>query len=108
MKPLLYAAGGLGLVALAFFTFRAPTPPQLQVRTRTVAFDNIYGGVDRLVVQLKLDSYPEETVNATCDAKTCTFELLLINGRHELELSVQQNGQRSAATRATVDTRALP
>ena len=107
MKPLLYAAGGLGVIALAFFAFRAPTPPEFPVRTRTVAFDNVYG-VDRLVVQLKLDGYPEETVNATCDAKTCTFDLLLIDGRHELELSVQQNGQRSAPTRVTVDTTALP
>jgi hypothetical protein len=73
-----------------------------------VAFDNTYGGVDRLVVHLKLDGYPEETLNATCDAKTCTFDLLLIDGRHELELSVQQNGLRSAPTRATVDTTALP
>jgi hypothetical protein len=107
MKPLLYAAGGLGVVAIAFFVFRPSAPPEVLVRTRTVAFDNVYG-VDQLVVQLKLDGYPEETVNATCDAKTCTFDVLLINGRHELELSVQQNGRRSAPTRVTVDTTALP
>lgn len=108
MKPLLYVAGGLGLVALACVAFRAPTPPDFQVGTRTVAFDNVYGGVDTLVVQLKLDDRPEETLTANCDAKTCTFDVLLINGRHELELSVQQNGRRSAPTRVTLDTTALP
>jgi hypothetical protein len=108
VKPLLYAAGGIGLLALAYFAASAPTSPEIQVRTRKVGFDNLYGGVDRLVVHFKLDDQAEQTATANCDAKTCIFDLLLLNGRHELELSVELNGKRSTTTRVTLDTSALP
>ena len=85
-----------------------PTPPEIQVRTRKVGFDNLYGRVERLVVQVKLDDQAEQTVTATCDASTCIFELPLTDERHELELAVVQNGLRSATTRVTLDTSALP
>jgi hypothetical protein len=93
--------------ALALATWRLterPEPPPFQIRTRTVAFDNLYGNVDKLAVQAKVDDGVEQTTTAACDAKTCTLELPLTNGQHELVLSVEQNGLRSASTKVTLDT----
>ena len=70
-----------------------------------MAFDNIYGKVDKLPVQVKVGEGAEQRLTATCDAKTCTYDLPLTDGRHELALSVEQNGHRSAATRVILDTR---
>jgi hypothetical protein len=92
----------IGLTVLAFWAFHErPTP---KVRVRTVAFDNLYGNVDRLPVQVKVDGGAEYPTAAACDAKTCTFSIPLTNARHELEISIEHGGQRSAPTRVTLDT----
>lgn len=95
----------LGLTALAFWAFHDRTG--VPVHTRDVAFDNVYGNVDRLTVQVRVDGGADVSTTAACDAKTCTFSLPLTNARHELELSVEQRGQRSAPTRVAIDTSAL-
>jgi len=105
MYGLRFLAVMLGLTVLAFWAFHERTAPP--VHTRTVAFDNLYGNVDRLPVQVKVDGRPEYPTAATCDAKTCTFTMPLTNARHEVEISIEHNGQRSAPTRVTLDTSAL-
>jgi hypothetical protein len=81
--------------------------PATDVPTRTVAFDNVYGGADRLPIHVTIDGGPEQSLTATCDPKTCTFKLPLTNARHELAISVEQGGRRSAPSRVTVDTSQL-
>ena len=81
--------------------------PATDVPTRTVAFDNVYGGADRLPVRVSVDGGPEQSLTATCDPKACSFKLPLTNARHELVISVEQGGRRSAPARVTVDTSQL-
>ena len=81
---------------------RGERPPDVPLRT--VAFDNAYGALDRLPVHVAVDGGAEQPLTATCDARTCTFKLQLTNGRHELAISVEQNGRRSAPAVVTVDT----
>ena len=102
MYGLKFLAVMIGLTVLAFWAFheRAALP----VHARTVAFDNVYGNVDRLPVQVKLDGGAESSTTASCDAKTCSFAIPLTNARHELEISIEHIGQRSAPTRVTLDT----
>ena len=83
---------------------RPVDPPATDVPTRTVAFDNVYGGADRLPIHVTIDGGPEQSLTATCDSKTCTFKLPLTNARHELAISVEQGGRRSAPALVTVDT----
>ena len=110
MKGLQYLAIGLGLMVLAFWAVhdepgsRARTPPD--IRLRSVAFDNRYGDAERLAVYVKVDDLREEMVSATCDAKTCTFQLAMRDGVHELLISVDHNGRRSDPAKVTLDTRA--
>ena len=72
--------------------------------SRTVAFDNVYGQVDRLAIHVSVDGGAERPLTATCDRRICTFEVPLTDGRHELAISVEQNGRRSAPARVTLDT----
>jgi hypothetical protein len=58
-------------------------------------------------VRVSVDGGPEQSLTATCDPKTCTFKLPLTNARHELVISVEQGGRRSAPARVTVDTSQL-
>jgi len=102
MYGLRFLAVMLGLTVLAFWAFHERAAPP--VPTRTVAFDNVYGNVDRLPVQVRLDGGAEYPTAATCDANTCTFTMPLTNARHELEISIEHNGRRSAPTRITLDT----
>lgn len=74
------------------------------VPVRSVAFDNVYGQVDRLPVHVAVDSGVEQPHTAACDTRTCTFKLPLTNGLHKLTISVEQNGRRSAPVVVTVDT----
>ena len=106
MYAVRFLAVTLGLTVFAFWAFHERAAPP--VHARTVAFDNVYGNVDRLPVQVKVDGDAEYPTAATCDAKTCTFSIQLTNARHELEISIEHNGQRSAPTRVTLDTSALP
>lgn len=78
--------------------------PATDVPIRTVAFDNVYGGANRLPIHVTIDGGREQSLTATCDPKTCTFKLPLTNARHELAISVEQSGRRSAPSRVTVDT----
>ena len=71
---------------------------------RTVAFDNVYGQVDRLAVHVAVDGGIEQPHTAACDIRTCTFKLPLTNGTHKLTISVEQDGRRSAPALVTVDT----
>ncbi len=109
MKGLQYLVIGLGLMVLAFWAVhdepgpRARTP---EIRLRSVAFDNRYGDAERLSVYVKTDDQPEQMVSATCDAKTCTFQLAMADGVHELLIAVDHNGQRSDPAKVTLDTRA--
>ena len=102
MYGLRFLAIMLGLTVLAFWAFDERSGPP--VHTRDVAFDNLYGNVDRLPVQVKVDGGAEFSTTAACDAKTCTLALPLANARHEVEMSVIHNGQRSAPTKVTLDT----
>ena len=102
MYGLRFLAIMLGLTGLAFWAFHQRTGPP--VHPRNVAFDNVYGNVDRLPVQVKVDGGAEFSTTAACDAKTCTAVIPLANARHEVEMSVVHNGQRSAPTKVTLDT----
>lgn len=105
MKPLRYLAVLVGVTVLAFWAFAGAAADK--PRERTVAFDNVYGNVKRLQVHVAVDGAAEQVISAKCDAKTCTFKLRLTNARHELTMSVDQNGKRSAPARVTLDTSAL-
>ena len=104
MKLLLCIAAS-GMVMLA--GCRPVDPPATDVPSRTVAFDNVYGAANRLPIYVTIDGGPEQSLTATCDAKTCSFKLPLSNARHELAISVEQGGRRSAPSRVTVDTSQL-
>jgi hypothetical protein len=69
-----------------------------------VAFDNLYGNVAEVPVFVTVDGGVEQALTAACDAKACTFKLPLTNARHDLMISVFQNGRRSTAARVTLDT----
>ena len=88
------------LMAIAIWGLTEPRP----VHSRTVAFDNAYGNVTRLQVYARVDDDAEKAATATCDQTTCTFDLAMTDARHVVELSVEQNGERSAPTRVTLDT----
>ena len=103
MKLLLCAIASAPMVLAGC---RAADPPAAVVPTRTVTFDNVYGA-DRLLAYVTVDGGPQQWLTATCDPTTCTLKLPLTNARHELEVSVEQGGRRSAPTRVTVDTSAL-
>ena len=74
---------------------------------RAVAFDNTYRNATRLRIYFKVDDAAEKSETATCDRRTCTFLLQLTNARHVVELSVEQNGKRSAPTKVSLDTTAM-
>ena len=102
MKSLGYLATLVGVTVIAFWALAGAAPDK--ARERTVAFDNVYGNAKRLQVYVVVDNTPEQGASAKCDAKTCTFKLRLTNARHELMMSVEQDGRRSAPTRVTLDT----
>lgn len=102
MKPLRYLVTLVAVTVFAFWAFAGAAPDK--PRTRTVAFDNVYGNVKRLQVHVVVDGAVEQTFTAKCDAKTCSFKVPLTNARHELMLSVNQDGKRSSPTRVTLDT----
>ena len=83
-------------------------PRATDIPTRTVAFDNVYGGVNQLPVHVRVDDGPEQSLTATCDPTTCTFKLPLTNARHQVAISVEQGGRRSFPSRVTLDTSTLP
>ena len=108
VRGLLYATVGLVLTALAsgIVYQLAPAAEPSKPAVRSIAFDNVYGNVERLRVFVSVDNLAEQTVTATCDPTTCIFKLPLTNARHDLLLSVEQDGRRSQPTRVTVDTTA--
>ena len=71
--------------------------PAGPVTLRTVGFDNRYA-VTTLRVHVRVDAGREQTLMATCDPQTCAFQLPLSEGRHDLLISVEQNGIRSQFT----------
>ena len=97
----------LGLTLMAVAIWGLTEAREQDVHTRTVAFDNTYGNVARLQVHVKVDDAAEKPATAVCDKTTCTFYLALTDARHIVELSVEQNGKRSAPTRVTLDTTSL-
>ena len=88
MRGLLYAAVGLVLTAVAFgIVYKlAPAAEPSKPDVRSIAFDNVYGNVERLRVFVSVDNLAEQTVAATCDPTTCIFKLPLTNARHDLLL----------------------
>lgn len=82
--------------------------PPADAPLRTVAFDNKYGAATTLAIHVRVDDGREQSLTATCDPMTCSFQLPLTNAKHELTLTVEQDGQRSEPTLVTVDTGALP
>ena len=106
-RVLLLAGVAVAILAIAaFWVFRASNEPVIP--QRTVAFDNLYGGVAQVPIFVTVDSGLEQELTATCDAKTCTFKLPLTNALHQLTVSVVHEGRRSPPTRVTLDTRNLP
>ena len=97
----------LGFVVMGIAIWGLTEAQEPDLHTRTVAFDNTYGNVTRLQIYVKVDNAAEKPATATCDKKTCTFQLQLTNARHVIELSVEQNGKRSAPTRITLDTSSM-
>ena len=97
----------LGLTLMAIAIWGLTEARGQDVHTRTVAFDNRYGNVTRLQVYVKVDDSAEKGATAICDKTTCTFYLALTDARHIVELSVEQNGKRSAPTRVSLDTTSL-
>ena len=78
--------------------------PETAIRTRTVAFDNVYGTATSLTVHVAVDGGAERRLTATCDRVMCSFKLPLTDGSHRLVLSVEQDGKRSSPTTVAVDT----
>jgi len=93
-------------VALTAFTACTGTTPP-EPRLRTIAFDNLYGAANAMPVHVKVDGGSEQTLTATCDPKTCTIKLLLMNAKHDVEIAVEVDGRRSQPTRVTLDTSSL-
>ena len=77
-------------------------------QVRRVAFDNSYGPATALQVHVAVDGAAEQTYPAACDAKTCTFLVLLTNGPHTLTLAVERDGVRSDVTTFTVEAPSAP
>lgn len=75
-------------------------------RTRTIAFDNVYGHVATLRLYVAVDGGPEQTHTAACDQKACTFSIPLTDGGHTLRISVEQDGKRSQAATVAIDAAA--
>lgn len=73
-----------------------------------VAFDNGYGPITTLQVHMTVDGAAEQTYPAACDAKTCTFLVLLTSGPHTLTLAVERDGMRSEVTTFTVEAPPAP
>lgn len=102
----------LGTVAVALLlqvacrseTASIPSP----LRKRVIAFDNIYGSITSLTVHVAVDGAPEQTQNASCIEKTCTFQLMLTDGLHTLVLAVEQQGRRSESATVALDTTKAP
>ena len=91
-----------GPALLTACTSREPQTPG--IRTRTVAFDNVYGAATSLTVHVAVDGGAEQRLTATCNRKECSFRLPLADGSHLLALSVEQDGKRSSPTTVAVDT----
>ncbi len=68
-----------------------------------VAFDNTNGPITTLQVHVTVDAALEQTYPAACDAKTCSFLVLLTSGPHTLTLAVERDGSRSEVTTFTVE-----
>jgi hypothetical protein len=73
-----------------------------------IAFDNSYGPIATLQVHVTVDAGAEQTYPAACDAKTCTFLVLLTSGPHALALAVERDGMRSEVTTFTVEVPSAP
>ena len=93
-----------GLVMMVVAIWGLTESRKQDVHTRQVAFDNTYGNTTRLQVYVEVDDCAAKPVTATCDKTTCIFDLALTDARHTVELSVEQDGKRSAPTRVTLDT----
>jgi hypothetical protein len=104
MKWLFPLVGLVMMVVAIWGLIEARTP---DVHTRQVAFDNTYGDTTQLQVYVEVDESAVQPVTAICDETTCIFDLPLTDARHTVELSVEQNGKRSAPTRVTLDTTSL-
>ena len=115
-----YATVLLGLTVLSFWAVHGGSEPResresalpsaaatgASAGTRSVAFDNLDGNVERVTVYVAVDGQAEQVTTATCVPKTCTFELPLTEGRHDLLISVEHDGKRSDPAKVTLDTRA--
>ena len=106
VKKLIYLVIGVGVAALLVWAVRHRLE-EPDMRSRKVAFDNTYGDTTQLQVYVEVDESAVKPVTATCDETTCIFDLPLTDARHTVELSVEQNGKRSAPTRVTLDTTSL-
>ena len=93
------------LVAVAALLWMRAESNQAPLQTRTVALDNVYGGVKTLQVHVTVDRGKEQRLTATCTPQVCTFELPLTDGEHDLSVVVEQNGRRSRPAALKVGTR---
>jgi hypothetical protein len=107
MKGLQYATVLLVLTVIAFWVVYEVEPPPRppDIRVHTVGFDNRYGSPGRLPVYVTVDNRAEQALTATCDPTTCSFELALTDAPHEILISVEHGGRRSAPARVALDTR---
>ena len=104
MTGLRYLAVLLVVTVLAFSVVYLVDSPPPEERVHVLGFDNRYGSADRLTIHVSVDKRPEQPNVATCGPVTCTFKLPLPDGPHEILISVEHNGRRSAPSRMTVDT----
>jgi hypothetical protein len=107
MKGLLYGAVLLAMTVLAFWAThdRTSSARLPETRVHSIAFDNLYGNLERLPVFVTVGDLAEHAVIATCTPTTCTFQLPLTDGRHEMLMSVEHDGRRSKPALVTLDTR---
>jgi hypothetical protein len=94
------------MTVLAFWVvYEVEPPPQPpEVRVHVVGFDNRYGNLERLPIYVSVDNRPEQASVAACNPATCTFELPLPDGPHQVRIWVELDGKRSEPTSVTLDT----
>ena len=59
--------------------------------TRTIAFDNVYGGP--MKVHVSVNGGPMRAYAAKCNTKECRFDVPMEAGWHEVSIAVEYGGE---------------